>query len=50
MNEQTGRIKICDGFYISLYHRMPNKFHRIMMRLMFGWEFECGAEMRGKQK
>ena len=42
MNKRTGRLMICEGLYIELYHRLPNRFHRLMMRLAFGWKFERG--------
>ena len=37
--KDTFELQICEKFiYVSQY-KSPNKFHRLMMRLFFGWKF-----------
>ena len=39
-DEPTGYIHIGDGFTIAYYHKLPNKFHRYMQRIFFGFRWE----------
>ena len=34
-----GRLKINENFEITIYGKMPNRFHRMMARLLLGWRY-----------
>lgn len=39
-------INITNDFSIEQRGKIPNKFHRLMMKLFLGWEFEILNENR----
>lgn len=36
----TGFLHIGDGVSFSYYHKLPNRFHRFMQRLILGFRWE----------
>ena len=36
----TGFLHIGDGVTFSYYHKLPNRFHRFMQRLILGFRWE----------
>lgn len=46
---QTGILKINEGINLILYDcKLPNKFHRLMAKLLLGWIYEEVGEQDGK--
>lgn len=35
-----GTLKINENFSISLYGKLPSRFHRWMARVLLGWEYK----------
>ncbi len=35
-----GSLKINENFSISLYGKLPNRFHRWMAHILLGWEYK----------
>jgi hypothetical protein len=44
-----GRVEILPNIYYELT-TMPNRFHRLMMRLLFGWKFSVYAKNTPSEK
>ena len=44
----TGILKINDSVSIMCYGKLPNKFHRLMVRILLGWKYE-EAQKRGRK-
>ena len=36
----VGSLRINESLYISVYKKLPCKFHQFMVRLLLGWEYE----------
>lgn len=35
-----GTLKVNESFVISVYTKMPNRFHRMMAKILLGWEYK----------
>lgn len=35
-----GTLKINENFVIPVYDKMPNRFHRMMAKILLGWEYK----------
>ena len=40
----VGTLTIHKGFVISVYTKLPNRFHRLMARILLGWIYTEGGE------
>lgn len=46
-----GRLKINESFEIALYSKMPNRFHRMMARILLGWRYtETEGDKRSRME
>ena len=34
-----GTLKINESFVIPVYDKMPNRFHRMMAKILLGWKY-----------
>jgi len=48
-NEYTYRIRLADKLYFQCIGKPPNAFHRMMLRLVFGWRIEVMPKDRGRE-
>lgn len=39
-----GTLTIHKGFVISIYTKLPNRFHRLMARILLGWIYTERSE------
>lgn len=39
-NEPVGVLKLNESLSVYVYKKMPNRFHRWIVRLLLGWVYE----------
>ena len=39
VKEPVGWLKINDGFSVAIHDKFPCRFHRWMIKVLFGWEY-----------
>ena len=47
VDEPVGYLHIGDGYTISYYKKLPNKFHRFMQWLFLGFRWEENKKYKG---
>ena len=43
-HEVIGWLQINESTKIAVYKKMPNRFHRMMAKLLLGWVYEEGRD------
>lgn len=41
-NEPVGVLKLNESLSVYVYKKMPNRFHRWMVKVLLGWVYEEG--------
>lgn len=42
-----GTLEINEGFKVCLYRKLPNRFYRMMARILLGWKYEEYKDDKG---
>lgn len=50
VKEPLGWLKINDGFSVAVYEKFPCRFHRWMIKIVFGWEYTRESPLKQERR